>query len=368
MKCQTSPSTETIKYIGSKLRILPHILKLASKTSANTAIDGFSGSTRVSQGFAKMGYQVFSNDIAVWSEVLSTCYLLCSKKRDDYVDLIDHLNNTPPVDGWFTEHYGGSANEGSSIQADGLKRPFQIHNTRKLDGVRQEIDNLKLNDIDRAVALTSLMLSLDRVDSSIGHFSSYLSKWSSRSYNNIVLKVPRLFASRLDHKVFRMDIFDLIKDVSADLAYLDPPYGSNNDKMPPSRVRYAAYYHIWTSVCLYDKSDLFGKAKRRVDTSDRTSSSVFEDFRKDEKGNFIAVNAIEKLIRDIPVRWVILSYSSGGRATAEELFAVIERSGVLHEVVKIDYKKNVMSSMMWTNEWLRDVEDPHYEYLFLIEK
>jgi len=40
----------------------------------------------------------------------------------------------------------------------------------------------------------------------------------------------------------------------------------------------------------------------------------------------------------------------------------------LLEVLEIDYKSNVMASMRWTNEWLRDVDKPHREFLFLIEK
>ncbi len=85
--------------------------------------------------------------------------------------------------------------------------------------------------------------------------------------------------------------------VDADLAYYDPPYGSNNDKMPPSRVRYASYYHLWSSICLFDNPQLFGKAKRRADTSDMLSASVFEEFRRNETGRFVVVEAIERLLR-----------------------------------------------------------------------
>ena len=47
--------------------------------------------------------------------------------------------------------------------------------------------------------------------------------------------------------------------------------------MSPSRIRDAAYYHLWTNVILYDKPQLFGKAKRREDSSDQSSASVFEN-------------------------------------------------------------------------------------------
>ncbi|MEM4235226.1 MAG: DNA adenine methylase [Candidatus Methanomethylicaceae archaeon] len=363
-----APETEGIKYTGSKLKLLPYILHLARKVDAHTVLDAFSGTTRVSQAFAKSGYRVLCNDIAVWSEVFGICYLLNKKRPEEYQPLIDHLNALPPIDGWFTQTYGGHPNGGFAIQADGLKRPWQIHNTRKLDAIRQEIENLKLDRVDKAVALTSLILALDQVDNTLGHFVSYLREWSPRSYNSLVLKVPLVFPNTEQHEVFREDVFDLLPRISVDLAYFDPPYGSNNDKMPPSRVRYASYYHLWTTICLFDKPDVFGKARRRKDTSDVIAASVFEEYRKGNDGRYLVVSAIERLLQEVNAKWVILSYSSGGRATAEELNHVIKRNGDVLEVLEIDYKSNVMAKMRWTNEWLRDVEQPNREFLFLIAK
>jgi adenine-specific DNA-methyltransferase len=363
-----APSTEGIKYAGSKLKLLPYILQLIKKVDAKIILDGFSGTTRVSQAFARSGYQVLSNDIAVWSQVLGTCYLLNKKPKAEYQELIEHLNEVKPIDGWFTEHYGGLPNGGCAVHSDGLKKPWQIHNTRKLDGIRKEIDRLSLPAVDKAVALTSLILALDEVDSTLGHYVSYLQDWSPRSYNKLVLKIPNVFATEKTHKVFRQDIFELVKNTSADLAYFDPPYGSNNEKMPPSRVRYASYYHLWTTICLNDKPKLFGKAKRRKDTSDTVAGSVFEEFRKSPNGKFIAMEAIERLINETKARWILLSYSSGGRATAQELNDLLCEAGTILDFIEVDYKKNVMAEMKWTNDWLRDSEQSHREFLFLIEK
>ena len=362
------PQTEGIKYAGSKLKLLPHILQLVKKVDAKTVLDGFSGTTRVSQALARRGYTVVCNDVAVWSKVFGTCYLLNKKRREDYQPLIDHFNALSPVDGWFTEHYGGQPNNGCAIQSDGRKRPWQIHNTRKLDAIRGEIDALKLDSVDEAVALTSLILALDRVDSSLGHFVSYLKDWSPRSYKELVLKVPNIFLSSGEHRVFQRNIFDLVPRISVDLAYFDPPYGSNNEKMPPSRVRYASYYHVWTSVICADKPALFGRANRRRDTSDSVAASVFEEFRRSDEGRFMAVEAIENLIAATRARWIILSYSSGGRATARALNDVMRRNGEIVDVVSLNYKKNVMAGMKWTNEWLRDAEQPNREFLFFLEK
>jgi len=363
-----TPATEGIKYAGSKLKLLPYILQLASKVPASTVLDGFTGTTRAAQAFAQRGYRVIANDIAVWSKIFGDCYLGNRKPRQAYEELIHHLNSLPPVDGWFSKRYGGQPNGGSAVQADGLKKPFQIHNTRKLDAIREEIDRLNLPMVEKAVALTSLILALDEVDNTMGHFASYLNEWSPRSNKEMILQVPQVITNTKEHQVFQGDIFDIIKSTSADLAYYDPPYGSNNDKMPPSRVRYASYYHIWTTVCLNDKPKLFGKAKRRVDSSDTLASSVFEDFRQNGSKVFIVVEAIERLLRESQTPWIILSYSSGGRATAAELYDVISNSGNILETVEVDYKRNVMAGMRWTNEWVKDAAEPNREFLFLIEK
>lgn len=366
------PTTEGIKYAGSKLKLLPYILQLAGKVEAKRILDGFSGTTRVAQAFAQSGYQVISNDFAHWSETFATCYLLNQKKAADYAELIAHLNAVPPVDGWFTEHYGGQASadvtNNSARHVDGYKKPWQVHNTRKLDAIRDEIERLQLSHQDQAVAITSLILALDQVDNTMGHFVSYLQKWSARSYNPLMLKVPKLFVANKDNQVYRQDIFELLPTVQTDLAYLDPPYGSNNEKMPPSRVRYASYYHLWTTVCLHDRPPLFGKAQRRTDSSDITSASVFEEYRRNEHGGLIAVEAIDRLLQATHAQWIILSYSSGGRATAQELADAISNSGKVLDLLQIDYKKNVMANMKWTNAWLREAETPNQEYLFLIEK
>jgi adenine-specific DNA-methyltransferase len=365
--------TQGIKYAGSKLRIIPHLLRLVRDLPVRTVLDAFSGTTRVSQAFAKTGYAVISNDRAEWSECFATAYLLNRRPASHYSELIEHLNALKPLDGWFTEHYGGIDIGGSAIQADGTKRVWQRHNTMMLDAIREEIDALALDAVTKAVALTSLILALDSVDSTMGHFVAYLKEWSPRSRNEMQLRVPRLWEHRddLTHKVMREDVFDCLRSVGAeaDLTYFDPPYGSNNEKMPPSRVRYQSYYHIWKTVILNDRPPVFGAAKRRSDTSDSIAGSVFEDFRRYPSGRFVAIEAIDQMIEEARSRYLALSYSSGGRATAVELDDVLNSNGKILAAAEIEYKRNVMSGMRWTNEWLRDNDgQQHLEYLFLLEK
>lgn len=403
------PATEGIKYAGSKLKLIPHILPLVcGLRGVETVLDGFSGSTRVSQALYQTGrYTVVSNDVSAWSQVFARCYLQASRPAPYYEGFIARLNALPGREGWFTEHYGGEAaapvdaapddvltTRDADAPASVTKHPFQRKNTMRLDAIRDEIASWRASgEIDattESVLLTSLILGLDCVDSTLGHFSSYLKRWSKRSYRDLTLRLPRLCFSPdcpAAH-VTRSDIFDLLRpsvpvltpsvsvpaghhpllgDPDRALAYFDPPYGSNNTKMPPSRVRYASYYHFWTSVVLNDRPPLFGKAARREDSRDGCAASVFEDFRSTPDGRHVAMAAIERLIDETPARYVLLSYSSSGRASRDELLDIIHSRARLRQTLTLDHANHVMARMQWTRQWL-NADAEHKEYLFLLEK
>jgi len=361
--------TQGIKYTGSKREILPVLLELIKPLNVKTVLDGFSGTTRVSQALKQAGYTVYANDIAVWSKVFGQCYLLNRKPASYYLPIIEHLNKLPGKYGWFSENYGGEPNGGSALQKDGKKRIWQLHNTKKLDAIREEIDKIAKDEIEKSVLLTSLILAMDKVDSSVGHQVSYLKKWAPRAYNTMKMEVPRLIIDDKPHKVYQKDIFDLINDVEVDLAYYDPPYGSSNELMPPSRVRYASYYHIWKTICLNDKPKLVGAANRREDVGDTISGSVFEEFRKNDKGQYIVIEAIERLIKNTPAKYVVLSYNNNGRATLEAIKEILKNLKKKVSIIEMDYRKNVMATITrTTNEWINDTNGKNKEYLFLINK
>ena len=354
--------TEGIKYLGSKDKLLPYILNIIDGIKPRIVLDGFSGTTRVSQALSLLGYNVIANDLSIWSKIFGYCYLINKKTPDYYQPIIDYLNSLKGIYGWFSEHYGGEPNK------TGNKRPWQSHNTMKLDAIRDEIEKISKDEIEKSVLLTSLILALDKVDNTIGHYSAYLKNWSKRSFNTLQLKVPNLIISPNNNFVFQEDIFELLPKVEVDLAYFDPPYGSSNNKMPASRVRYQAYYHIWTTIIKNDKPKLFGKNNRRIDSSDNIFYSPFEDFRKNKEGRYLAEIAIERLVKETKAKYIVFSYSSGGRVSYNELIKIFTKYSKIIEIQKINYKKNVMSAMKWTNQWIENSEDKHQEYLFLLEK
>ena len=362
--------TQSIKYIGSKKNILGKILQiisvLASKEKIVSILDGFSGSTRVSQMLANNGYKVLANDTASYSKILAECYLLNKKEKTFYKKKIEHLNNLTGIKGWFSQNYGGNGEKRVSIGEDGKKKMFQSHNSEKLDAIILEIYKEKEN-IVKSTLLTSLMLALDKVDSSLGHQVSYLKEWANRAYNTMNLEVPNYTIHKTRNQVYGEDILQFIKKVEVDLAYFDPPYCSNNEKMPASRVRYNSYYHIWNSICLNDQPEVFGASNRRKDTSDRIALSEFEEFKKDAKTNeYITTLKIKELIENTNAKFILLSYSSNGRSSKADLIKVFNGLKLNFIFWEFDYKKNIMFELKSTNEYSN--QKGNKEYLILIDK
>lgn len=362
--------TESIKYIGAKTKLLPYILSIIDNLpNIKTVLDGFAWTTRVWQALKQKGYNIISNDLSEYSKVFWDCYLKNTKDKKYYEAIIKELNNIEGKYGWFSENYGGIDNNGESIQEDGKKKIWQLKNTMKLDSILDYITK-NYSWIDLSVLKTSLILAMDKVDSSLWHQVSYLKKWSPRSYKDIKLEVPNFIITWNENNnlIVKEDIKEVVNKYNYDLAYFDSSYWSNNDKMPATRVRYNSYYHIWNSIVLNDKPKTIGKANRRADASDLQGVSAFEEFKKDTNGIFIAENHIKELINDTlwKCSFVIFSYNNNGRVSVDRLNQILKETGWNYITFWIPYKKNVMANMRWNDNWTNFNEN--YETLSLVEK
>lgn len=348
--------TEGIKYAGSKKKLINEILEIVKPLYTDNnkikILDGFCGTTRVAQSLDRLNYNVTANDVSEWSEVFGNCYLLSTKPDSFYQPMIDEMNSLKGYDGWFTEYYGGLDEIG--------KKPFRKHNTQKLDAIREKIEKYNLEFVDKSVLLTSLILALDKVDNTMGHYASYLKGWSKRSFNTLELKMPCRNINHGNNRVIKGDIFDVLANDRFDICYFDPPYGTNNEKMPSSRIRYNSYYHIWKTVILNDRPQVFGKANRREDTHDKGNISVFEDKN-------LAKSAIEKLIKLAESEYILFSYNNSGYIEKEEMLEIISKYRKIKLLKEIPYSKNAMAYSLTTKEWINKKDQKHEEYLILCQ-
>jgi adenine-specific DNA-methyltransferase len=353
--------TYGVKYIGSKASLIPSILHCINthipKGSISSAIDVFTGTTRVAQAFKGMGWKVQTSDLSWASSSYSGTWIENEKENRHLQAKIDTLNNLEGVEGWITQNYCDVKGKD-----DAIVRVWQPKNGKKADAIRDKIEDWwqsgEISNWEKDTLVTSLILALDKIDNTVGVQQAYLKSWCTRSHNDLLLELPKTVQGvKGNHHVG--DCLTLIYE-QADLAYLDPPYSSHS---------YSTYYHIWDSIAEWDKPDVGLKTNRRVDRISGHSS--YDDGMSSQwNTKKSALAAFEKLIDRLPVKWVLVSYNNESLVEIEKLEALFKKYP--HVIpTKIDYKRNIMSQI---GNAAKDKPDDtefkteNQEYLFLIKK
>jgi adenine-specific DNA-methyltransferase len=303
-----------IKYIGSKRRLVPVLGDLLARSGARTALDLFTGTTRVAQEFKRRGAQVTAVDTARYSEVFAACHIATDADEVDRRELDDalaYLSALPGRPGYFTETF--------CIRS----RYFQPFNGERVDAIRDALAAEFADSPLYPILLTSLIDGADRVDSTTGLQMAYVKEWARRSFNPLELRVPELFPGT--GTALRADATTVAADLPpVDLAYLDPPYNQH---------RYFTNYHIWETLVAWDAPPHYGVACKRIDSRDDTTKSVFNATRQ-------MPAALERTIADVRAEVVVLSYNNESWVGLEELVAMCSHRGHVG-VLAFDSKRYV---------------------------
>src|SRR5262249_11016190 len=96
-----------IKYIGSKRLLVPQIVRAILARRPRTALDLFSGTSRVGHALKREGVRVHANDHNAYAYTLATCYVTSDahRWREPATRLVAELDRLPGRAGWFTETY-----------------------------------------------------------------------------------------------------------------------------------------------------------------------------------------------------------------------------------------------------------------------
>jgi adenine-specific DNA-methyltransferase len=282
-----------IKYLGSKRRLVPVLTDLMQRSGATTAVDLFTGTTRVAQAFKATGATVTAVDTAAYSEVFARTWIetdAAAVDADELSEAIDALNALPGMPGYVTETFCERA------------RYFQPHNGERIDAIRDAIARDHAGGALEPILLTALLLAADRVDSTTGVQMAYVKQWAARSYAPLVLRAPALLAGH--GRAVRGDVVELAAGLGHfDLAYLDPPYNQH---------RYFTNYHVWETIVAWDRPDHYGVACKRVDARDDRTKSVFNRKRH-------MPDALRATIEAIDADVVVVSYNDESWLTLEQL-------------------------------------------------
>ena len=300
--------------------MVPVLGAIAQAAEAKTAVDLFTGTTRVAQEFKRQGLEVIASDNASYSNVLAKCFIETDANavdRNKLQEQIDYLNNLTPITGYFTENF--------CLEA----RFFQPKNGQRIDAIREELATNFQDDENYYILLTALMLAADRVDSTTGQHMAYLKNWSHRSKHDIELQIPDLIPGT------GKSVLGLAEEVvldlpEVDLFYMDPPYNQH---------RYFTNYHIWETLVRWDKPEPYGVARKRIDSRDLENHSVFNK-RK------LMPKAFRDVILNAKTKTLVVSYNDESWVEPIEIAETCLAAG--HESIALfefDYTRYIGSQI-----------------------
>ncbi len=318
-----------MNYIGSKLSLLEFledsINKVAGK-NCDTFCDLFAGTGIVGSYFKKKGYKIIANDIQYYSYVLNRHYIgnnkelsfaklakeipnlenIEIKNRKDFV--CKYLSHLKGLKGFIFENYCLRATKDKSEP----RQYFSDENGSRCDAIRQKIENWKernlISDDEYFFLITSLVESIDKYANTASVYGAFLKKLKKTAQNKLILKPAELIINALDHQVFNADINDIVKKVSGDIFYLDPPYNHR---------QYATNYHLLETIAKYDNPRIRGKTGLR-------------DYRK-QKSLYCSKTQVKKafteLIQKAKAKYIFLSYNNEGLMTLKDIKEIMSLRG-----------------------------------------
>ena len=303
-----------IKYIGSKRTLVPRLGEIVAALAPRSVLDLFSGTSRVGHALKRAGFQVLANDHNAYAATLARCYVQAD--RDDIVadaeKLLAELARLPGEPGYFTDTF--------CVRS----RFFQPKNGARVDAIREEIARKALPPELEAVLLVSLMEAADRVDSTTGVQMAYLKEWAPRAHNELELRLPDLLPRARHGKssAHQLDALDAAQQLTADVAYLDPPYNQH---------KYLGNYHIWESLVLWDKPATYGTACKRIDCRDRASA-----FNSRPE----APNVMQQVIDRVQAKHLVVSFNNEGYFTRAAMESMLRTRGEVL-VLEHDFRRYV---------------------------
>lgn len=316
-----------MRFIGSKERLVSTIGKVLRNHFEEGSLVGdlFCGTATVSAFLKQNGYRVIANDNLFFCTVIARAVLLISEEPkfsglesltstrtkllfSVYDDVLEYLNNLPPIKGFIYNNYSQEGTKGQENE----RNYFTGENAGRIDAVRSQIEDWYEDDAitydEKCLLLTNLLDATVSVSNTAGTYGFFLKHLEPRALKELTLRRSRITTGRTDHLIFNRDANELAQEVTLDVAYLDPPYNWR---------QYAAYYHILETIARYDSPKVFGKSGLRPWSEQRSRYS----YRKD------AYNALAEIVNKINARAILLSYNADGLVTHEEIMNILASIG-----------------------------------------
>ena len=321
-----------MRFIGSKSLLLDNIEIFIKEniTNATSFCDMFSGTSVVARHFKK-DYKIISNDLLHFSYVLQKATIE-NNTRPSYKKLIKNIGLDPfkflnniDIDNvkfdnvpYIYENY--SPNLKSNRQY------LTADNALRIDYIRQALEKWKANnlldDAEYYYLLAGLIEAIPYVSNIAGTYGAFLKHWDKRAFNKLNLVELDVVNNNENNESFNEDSNKLIKKISGDILYIDPPYNSR---------QYAPNYHLLETVSRYDKPKISGK----------TGLRDYQDIKSKYCSKREVLITFDKLINSANFKHIIVSYSTEGIMTIDDIKNILKKHGdaTTYRMKKISYRR-----------------------------
>ena len=333
-----------MNYIGSKNKLSGFIMETVESVvgqdlSDKIFCDLFAGTGIVGRNFKTKVKKIIANDIEYYSYVLNKNYIENHSEIKDKAQYIKELSDLPLLEnGFIYKNYclGGS----------GERQYFSDKNGKKIDAIRQQIETWKTSgEISENLyffLLASLLESADKVANTASVYGAYLKNLKKTAQKELVLEPADFEENDNKHQVFNTDSNELIKQISGDILYLDPPYNAR---------QYGANYHLLNTIAKYDNFVPKGKT----------------GLRNYQKSKYCSRNIVnqefENLIKNANFKYIFLSYNNEGLMSVFDIQKTMSKYG-RYDLVTIDYQRFKADKTENRNH----KADSTKEYLHILEK
>lgn len=342
-----------MRYIGNKTNLLKNINQvIKDNCDGNEKVfcDLFSGTSSVAR-FFKNRYKIISNDILYFSYVLQRA-TITNNEIPDFEKLKNKLNVENVLDYLETininrKKYKTFIYDNYSPNDNCERMYLTPENAKRIDYIRTTIEKWKKENLIKEneyfYLLATLIEGVPFVSNITGTYGAYLKDWDKRAFKKFEMIRLNVVNNNEENECYREDANELIKKVSGDILYIDPPYNSR---------QYLPNYHLLETIARYDEPQINGKTGIRTYTEEKSNycikSKVYDE--------------LEELIKNAKFKHIIMSYNQEGLLKKEEIEQILKKYGNkdTYKLYQIPYKQ-------YENKLTKKIEK-HYEYIFYIKK
>jgi len=306
-----------LRYMGSKYRLIPHLVQLFDDLAPTAALDAFSGSGVVSYALKAVGAAVTANDFLAFPAVIADATVANKRTRLSAAD-IERVIGPPADDRDFIRR-----------TFDGLY--FTSDDRAFLDSAWSHIDAMR--GAKRTLAISALLLAAARKQPR-GVFTFTDLRYddgrrdlrlplrdhfveTAAAYNAVVFDNGRTC------RALHGDVFD-IDPTGFDVVYLDPPYAPARDDNC-----YIKRYHFLEGLSVYWRGQTIMEHTRTKKLEKRYTPFSYKR---------TVVEALQTTFERFKRSRIVLSYSSNAVPDAETIERLLRQAKGSVEVIEIDHR------------------------------